>query len=55
MEFNEGDPVYYFLGASTVRGTIHQVRKVTVRIMTLSGQIVTKRKEQVRILPTIED
>lgn len=55
MEFQKGDPVYYFLGASTVRGEIYEVRRATVRIITLAGQIVKKRKEEVRRLPVKED
>lgn len=54
MEFEKGQPVYYYLGMITVRGEIYEIRKKTVRIMTLSGQIVTKKKEEVRPLPTLE-
>ncbi len=55
QEFKVGDPVYYFLGASTVRCTVYQVRKATCRVQTLAGQIVTKRKEELRRLPVQED
>ena len=53
-EFKVGDPVYYFLGASTVRCEVHQVRRATVRVRTLAGQIVTKRKEELRPLQVQE-
>lgn len=55
MEFKKGQPVYFLQGMSTVRCEIYEVRKKTVRVITLCGQIITKKKEDIRVLPILEE
>jgi len=40
-EFNTGDKVYFYNGAIKVKCTVYKVNKVTVRVQTLAGQIIT--------------